>query len=103
MKLLNFDLEKALKNPERIVFIDGSKVADFKYFPTASTPFNLFVQNKHGHLFNYTKNGETSGNSFLSLKLLPLTKTYYYCLFEDENNKLYTSHYFLLKKSCTNK
>ena len=65
MKLLDFDLEKALKNPERIVFANGDKVVDFKYFPTASTEFNLFVQSEKGQLLNFDKNGKFSKSSFV--------------------------------------
>lgn len=81
MKLLDFNLEIALKHPERVVFRDGSKVVDFKYFSTALTEFKVFVQNENGELFNFNENGEFSSKSIPSLKLLPLTKTYYYCVF----------------------
>ena len=46
----------------------------------------------------FNKNGKFSSSSFFSLKLLPLTKTYYYCLFE-MRNKVYTSScYFSLEE-----
>lgn len=84
MKLLDFDLEKALENPERVVFADGSKVEEWYYFKTSKTNYKIGVVSSNGYIHSHNIDGKRAFFSFESekdLKLLPLTKTFYYCIY----------------------
>lgn len=95
MKLLDFDLEIALKHPERVVFENGEKPVDWKYFDKAVNLYVIVTVDKTGYFGTFTKTGEI--NPYLSpqknLKLLPETKTYWYCLYEYNGYKKTTNIY----------
>lgn len=97
MKLLDFDLEIALKQPERVVYSDGEKPLDWKYFDKGITTYLIVTIDKKGDFATFTKTGEINQYSFYqkNLKLLPETKTYWYCLFKCERYTiLHTSEVF---------
>lgn len=92
-KLLDFDLEIALKEPERVVFADGTKVQDWHYFRgvNVGNPLVLFCGSA---LMRYTINGEFINGRIdnkLDLKLLPKTKTWWFCVYKLEGGNPITS------------
>jgi len=99
-KLLDFDLEIALKERERVVFADGTKVEDWHYFRGASSIYKLTVL-RNGTVFLYTAKGEVADrcvNEQLDLKLLPKTKTWHFCVYRRPSGYLLTSTAFESKE-----
>lgn len=99
-KLLDFDLEIALKEPERVVFADGTKVEDWHYFRgvNVGNPLVLFCGSA---LMRYTINGEFINGRIdnkLDLKLLPKTKTWHFCVYRRPSGYLFTSSAFESKE-----
>lgn len=99
-KLLDFDLEIALKEPERVVFADGTKVQDWHYFRgvNVGNPLVLFCGSA---LMRYTINGEFINGRIdnkLDLKLLPKTKTWWFCVYRRASGRLLTSSAFESKE-----
>jgi len=99
-KLLDFDLEIALKEPERVVFSDGTKVEDWHYFRgvNVGNPLVLFCGSA---LMRYTINGEFINGRIdnkLDLKLLPKTKTWHFCVYRRPSGHLLTSSAFESKE-----
>lgn len=91
-KLLDFDLEIALKEPERAVFSDGTKVEDWHYFRGANSEYPIAVQGK-SRIEYYTIKGEFLRNQIgeYNLKLLLKTKTWYFCVYKREGGTPITS------------
>lgn len=92
-KLLDFDLEIALKERERVVFADGTKVEDWHYFKgvNVGNPIVLFCGSA---LMRYTINGEFINGRIdnkLDLKLLPKTKTWWFCVYRVDGSEIHTS------------
>ena len=102
MKLLDFNLEEALKEPERVVFADGTKVDDWYYFKGASEFYPVLVYGK-GSIEGYSIGGRYSMNEVdkeLDLKLLPKTKTWHFCVYSSSSlyaSALYESREVMLK------
>jgi hypothetical protein len=106
MKLLDFDLEIALKQPERVVYSDGEKPLDWKYFDKGTTTYLIVTIDKHGFFSFFTKTGVV--NPYIpskgNLKLLPETKTYWFCIYKlDDNLRSYTSELYDNKTSFLEK
>jgi hypothetical protein len=79
---LPFDLETALKHPERVIYRDGSKPDEWHYFPTKGG-LNLcaiFNGGAYWYFSDGLKAGEESVNN--DLFLLPETKTVWINLYE---------------------
>lgn len=95
-KLLDFDLEIALKERERVVFADGTKVEDWHYFKgvNVGNPIVLFCGSA---LMRYTINGELINGRIdnkLDLKLLPKTKTRHFCVYQQGRYPVWISSFY---------
>lgn len=101
MKLLDFDLEIALKEPERVVFADGTKVEDWHYFRGASLSVYKLTVLRNGMIYLCTAKGEAVDgcvSAQLDLKLLPKTKTWHFCVYRRPSGHLLTSAAFESKE-----
>lgn len=59
MKLLDFDLNAAIQNPERVVFANGEKPSGFCFLKTAPIDKCVFITTQRGDLLIYSRNGFT--------------------------------------------
>ena len=92
-KLLDFDIEIALKERERVICADGTKVDDWYYFKTTGNDYPIVAQISNS-IRQYTKKGEYIENltsKTWDLKLLPKTKTWYFCVYKREGGTPITS------------
>ena len=99
-KLLYFNLEIALKEPERVVFADGTKVEDWYYFRGANSTYPIVVHGKN-KIVRYTIKGrylDDEVDTELDLKLLPKTKTWHFCVYRQPSGHLLTSTAFESKE-----
>lgn len=99
-KLLDFDLEIALKERERVICADGTKVDDWYYFKTTGNDYPIVAQISNS-IRQYTKKGEYIENltsKTCDLKLLPKTKTWHFCVYRRPSGHLLTSAAFESKE-----
>ena len=85
MKLLDFNLEEALKEPERVVFANGAKPLDWHCFENTNLAYPLYlVIDSDTPPIQYTKLGKFHNSEInhpKDLKLLPKTKTWHFCVY----------------------
>ena len=91
MKLLDFDLETALKEPERVIYEDGEEIIEWKYFEKCTTGWPIIVLDEEGDLSYHSIKGVNNNDITRHLKLLPKTKTYWFCVYRTKNGLITTS------------
>lgn len=100
MNYLPFDLETALKHPERVITRDGRKVKELYYFKTAETRQPLCGVDSYGYVecWDIEGNFSTTPSSNHDLFLLPEVKECWINVYENINDKLWTGNCFPTKE-----
>ena len=95
MKYLPFDLEVALKHPERVVSSDGHRIEEIHLFKNIFNNYPLCVVFKGEEGFYYYKeNGRFDEEEYtkLDLFLLPEYKEKFVNVYLDEDGELYVGN-----------
>lgn len=95
--LLNFNIEEALKNPDRVVYRDGSKPLEWHLFEKVSGLYPITSVATNELCVIHTKDGnqvDDENNTPKDLFLLPEPKKEYFINVYDVNGVVYASKPF---------
>ena len=80
-ELLPFNLEEALKNPDRVVYRNGEKPLEWHWFGSLEEPYTLYSVTGDKELKSHKKNGRWKSETYRAnydLMLLPIPEKRYW-------------------------